>query len=1661
MKTNTNNTIIKYLAISLFLFINTAVFGTTFTIGVGATVNASTSSTLLPCPFGNYYEGHREQFIIKATELTGVGVTTQRIITQLGFNVSTLNTCCGTGLHDFKISIKNTASTVVTTTWEAGLTQVYFDADVDPALGWNMFTLNSNFTWDGVSNLLIETCFNDEGYESFTQSAGTFYSAAGFNATHGYSIDNSAPMCGAVAAAGAVETNRVNTRLEMWDPGNMIYSSCTTTQAVTTSVIQGSIGNQIAGVEIVTDRTVSPLSVTSFTFNTTGSTNPTTDITLARLYYSGTSSTFSTATQIGTTVYSPNGVFTMTVSQALSPGTNYFWLVYNINGTATVANVVDAQCTSLNVGGARTPTVTAPAGNRAIAALVTGAYCAVTGGNSTTGNGGVYVANVSLNSINNTTLKTGAATYYNDYTSTISTTLYNGDAYQVIVDANVATAGCCYQTTYTQVWIDYNRDGTFAAGELVGQTSGTGTAGSMRLLVDFSLPASVVLGTSRMRVISSLSAYFGPCGASTNAEIEDYEVIFDEHLPMVYISSTTTQANITSVTAGTYKDQVIGLEVVTTGEVNPLTISTFTFTTAGTTTPTSDAVNAKLWSTGTSSTFATTTQIGATVAAPNGTFAFSPGSLVLGTGTNYYWITYDVPAAAPGGDVIDATCTSFVQDAVTRIPTVTAPAGNRLIIAAAVMSYVSSTCTQNTATVALGDINQQVIGIQIVTTGALTPLSATSFSLNTTGTTVNTDILNAKLWFSQDNPLFSAAVQVGSTVAVPGASFTITPTVAQGTLLQGINYFWLSYDIKSTAACIPNKVDAQCTSLTVSAVAHVPTLTNPAGNRLINCGTPYFSVGSLSVNNLSSWNSQRDGLGATPGSFSATYGFYIQNAHSMTTAAVITIPQLFIENGGYITATNLVSIDTLRIENGGIFEQKVVATISTYIKKFYIENGGTWIHNNNGQLANSSNSFAPRSNQWFYQWGGGTFPAGTAWGNVLFNGTTVGNFNLSNVMNTIQGDWEWRRIGNSNDLFSGSTETINVGGNLIFSGGTYSGMGGTTGGAKTLTLNVTGDLIISSGTFKDFRDGNSGNNTDLTVGGNVLITGGTMAFNSCPTAGLSSINLSGGTASVTWTQTGGTVTLCNTNIVSGKTVTLVGSKMGDVQGAGGTATATVNTGAKLYCSNYPVTGTGGFTLQTGTTLGIGSAAGITASGASGNVQVSGTRSFNTGATYEYYEGLTPQSTGNFTTTTTSATYPAQVANLIINKTSASNIVNLTSTTDVNTLLTLTNGILTTSYTAATAPWLRIPTDVATVSPVGGSINSYVDGYMRKTGAAAFIYPTGNGGKWRRIAQTAPSASTEFEAKYVASTYSNTTTMAVAPATILTHVSVVEHWFLSKPLGATASTTKVTLYWEDAAASGILKFDSLAVGRWSGTGWENANCYGSCPANWTSSTAERTYTGSATGSGIGTITSNTISSFSPFTFSSVGVQILNPLPIELLSFTANLNTSQINLSWTTATETNNDYFTIEKSQDAQSFVKVFNVDGAGNSTSLIDYFDIDHNPYIGISYYRLKQTDFNGKTSYSNIVPVEYNPNGDPSISLFPNPTDAGATTYLSLNQLKGQEVLVVLRDIAGREIFSKVILSNSNNELIAIDLQGTLAKGSYLITATSANQFYNKKLIVK
>ncbi len=112
-------------------------------------------------------------------------------------------------------------------------------------------------------------------------------------------------------------------------------------------------------------------------------------------------------------------------------------------------------------------------------------------------------------------------------------------------------------------------------------------------------------------------------------------------------------------------------------------------------------------------------------------------------------------------------------------------------------------------------------------------------------------------------------------------------------------------------------------------------------------------------------------------------------------------------------------------------------------------------------------------------------------------------------------------------------------------------------------------------------------------------------------------------------------------------------------------------------------------------------------------------------------------------------------------------------------------------------------------------------------------------------------------------------------------------------------------------------------------------------------------------------------------------LCGPLPVELTYFNADVVDRKVRLTWQTATETNNNFFTIERSIDAVNWEFVLEKDGAGNSSVAIEYEDWDNNPYFGRSYYRLKQTDFDGSFEYFDIREVFIDQLEE--VRIYPNP----------------------------------------------------------------------------
>ena len=168
----------------------------------------------------------------------------------------------------------------------------------------------------------------------------------------------------------------------------------------------------------------------------------------------------------------------------------------------------------------------------------------------------------------------------------------------------------------------------------------------------------------------------------------------------------------------------------------------------------------------------------------------------------------------------------------------------------------------------------------------------------------------------------------------------------------------------------------------------------------------------------------------------------------------------------------------------------------------------------------------------------------------------------------------------------------------------------------------------------------------------------------------------------------------------------------------------------------------------------------------------------------------------------------------------------------------------------------------------------------------------------------------------------------------------------------------------------------------------------------------------------------------------------PLPISLISFSAeNINNKGVNLFWSTASENNNDYYIIEKSQDGKIFTQLTEVKSNGNDNKVETYQVSDNQPFEGITYYRLLQNDVDGKRNYSNVIQVSLN--GTKSeLSAFPNPTVNFLTLQLKPPFLK--ELSYTIFDLSGKTIS----VGSIKNEFTTISTNN-LIKGSYILKVSN------------
>ena len=187
-----------------------------------------------------------------------------------------------------------------------------------------------------------------------------------------------------------------------------------------------------------------------------------------------------------------------------------------------------------------------------------------------------------------------------------------------------------------------------------------------------------------------------------------------------------------------------------------------------------------------------------------------------------------------------------------------------------------------------------------------------------------------------------------------------------------------------------------------------------------------------------------------------------------------------------------------------------------------------------------------------------------------------------------------------------------------------------------------------------------------------------------------------------------------------------------------------------------------------------------------------------------------------------------------------------------------------------------------------------------------------------------------------------------------------------------------------------------------------------------------------------------------------------LPIELISFTAIPNGDNVDLNWSTASERSNDYFTIEKSIDGIHFELVVTKDGAGDKTTISNYYDYDPTPYTGTSYYRLTQTDFDGKSETFDLVSVFISTEDqDDLFTIYPNPISNNNQLNIVLKNHETNEQHIVIHDLQGKKYGEFIFTLQQNETIFQLPNLTEIPSGLYIITLNNDNNSTSKRLVVE
>ncbi len=402
-------------------------------------------------------------------------------------------------------------------------------------------------------------------------------------------------------------------------------------------------------------------------------------------------------------------------------------------------------------------------------------------------------------------------------------------------------------------------------------------------------------------------------------------------------------------------------------------------------------------------------------------------------------------------------------------------------------------------------------------------------------------------------------------------------------------------------------------------------------------------------------------------------------------------------------------------------------------------------------------------------------------------------------------------------------------------------------------------------------------------------------------------------------------------------------------------------------------------------------------------------------------------------------------NIEINKSSGK--VKVDTEPIINGEATFTKGIVEGNATFAETASVHQPANL--------TYNSFVDGTVTRATSAAgeFTFPTGSGSVLGTVTASLPaSSSTDVTFYHTSGTGYDMPEAGLCSDNNphLDHVSGHEYWKVNTSTALASSTLKL---------SSANQEDHFSTGA---TTYEGEHIYGVILQGGCWKTISNTPSEVNGGHNTITISGVTIPAVAtraaePQPMSIGSTERSTLLPIELTSFSATCDGRSSLVEWTTATEKNNDFFSLERSDDAINFVEIARIAGAGNSIVQLSYSYTDYGVYGGDNYYRLVQVDYDGTRTASEIIVANcVEASGEPEVLAYPNPFSGDLT--VELENFGDRPASIEVYDVLGRLLYVEQADAPQNSYQTVLHLSD-IPSSTYTVRVSTSDFVINRKVV--